>query len=228
MALKIRQKKASNSSQHPRYTTNTGRNWADQYREENQDGFRKSFIAIVVVMIAIVVILILAAVTSVIQPSETNQQISAADTFAVSSYEQEQMVNTAKQFADGILVYAYCSDDEVARQGKSAALQTIARNSSIYNNIEKLEQTNPVIAPDDFAPVTTDPKIQDPSRAYVGTFTYEFDGVAADMSKTNEANPHGTFADNGYHFVVTFSYATDSATGESAWIISDARIKAKS
>lgn len=226
MALKIRQKKkaAPTATKHPRYTANTGTHWADKYREENGGSYRKSFIALIVVMVVIVAILIFAAVNAVIDITSEEQQVSATDTFAVSTYEQQQMADTALKFADGVLVYAYCSDAEAARQGKVAALQTIANNTATYQKIEQLEQVNPIIAPENFVPVTTTPQLQDATHAYAGSFVYEFDGVAADASVTSEQNPNGTFADVGYHFTITFDYVPDQATGESTWVITQANV----
>lgn len=225
MALKIRQKKQKTPpASHPRYTANTGTHWADKYREEHNSGYRRSFIALVVVMIIIVLVLIFATINGVIDISSDEQQISASDTFAVTSYEQQQMTDTARKFADGVLVYAYCSDESAANQGKTAALQTLAQNTSTYRNIEELEKVNPVIAPENFVPVTTTPQLQDATRAYAGSFVYEFDGVAADSSITSEQNPNGTFADVGYHFTITFDYVEDQTTNENVWIITQAVI----
>lgn len=230
MPLKIRQKKRSNSreSQHPKYYYggNTGQHWAEKYREENMGNYRKSFIAIICVMIIIVGILIANAISSVITAtSESTTQISAADTFAISSYEQSEMADKAMQFAEGILVYAYCSDNKTAAQGKIAALQLIPENATTYAQVRELEQVDPSISPANIAPVTTDPQLQDPTRAYAGTFTYEFDGVVADTSVTSENNPDGTFIDGGYHFTITFSSVEDEATDEQVWAITNAIIR---
>lgn len=230
MALKIRQKKEKKQptiAQHSSYTSKQGRHWQEQYREDNEQSVRKSFVAIVVIMIAIVVILILSAVTTFVVQSNNASQISAADTFAVTSYEQEQMKADAQTFADGILVFAYCSDENTALQGKMAALQKMATNSSSYSKIEQLDAVNPVISPENFIPVTTEPILKDPTMAYAGTFTWEFSGVAADASVTSESNPDGTFADRGYNFKLTFSQATNEDTGENSWVISKVDIQPK-
>lgn len=230
MALKIRQKKEKKQptiAQHSSYTSKSGKHWQEQYREDNNQQVRKSFVAIIVVMVAIVLILIAAWVGTFIVQSDNASQITAADTFAITSYEQEQMKEDAKTFADGVLVYAYCSDENTALEGKTAALQKMATNSDSYSKIEQLDTVNSIIAPENFAPVTTEPVLQDPTMAYAGTFTWEFSGVAADTSVTSEANPNGTFADSGYTFKVTFAQATDEATGDSAWVISKVDIQPK-
>lgn len=230
MPLKIRQKKEKKQpviAQHSSYTSKGGRHWQEQYREDNNQKVRKSFVALVAIMIAIVVILILSAVTTFVTQANNASQITAADTFAITSYEQEQMKEDARTFADGILVYAYCSDETTALEGKTAALQKLATNSSSYSKIEQLESVNPVIAPENFVPVTTDPVLKDPTMAYAGSFTWEFSGVAADSSVTSESNPDGTFADKGYSFSLTFSQATDESTGDSSWMISRVDIQPK-
>lgn len=226
MPLKIKQKKQA-ATQHPRYTANTGQHWADKYREENSGSFRKSFIAIIAIMVVIVIILVMAAITGIIQATNSEMQIDAADTFAVTSYEQEQMKVDAEEFAKGVLVYAYCSDESVAEEGKAAAKQLVASNSSLRDDIEALAQENPIVSADVIAPITTTPQLQTTTRAYAGNCTYEFSGVVADTSQTDDDNPYGTFIDNGYLFSVTFSPATDQASGETIWVISEVDISTK-
>lgn len=231
MALKIRQKKQraseQSSSRHVSYSGRAGQHWMDQYREENNQSVRKSFVMVVIVMVIIIVLLILSAITTFTVLSDDTSQITAADTFAVTSYEQEQMSEDARRFAEGILVYAYCSDAETSEQGKVAALQKMAQNTTSYERIQALETVSPVIAPENFVPVTTDPVLQNPTMAYAGSFTYEFDGVAADSSVVDENNPNGTFADNGYHFTVTFNNTQDAQTGEQVWVITNVSVQAK-
>lgn len=227
MALKIRQKKQPKAPTHASYSGNTGKHWAEQYKEDNQQKVRKSFIAIVLVMIAIVVVLIASAITTVIMPSQDISQITAADTFAVSTYEQEQMSEDAQDFATGVLVYAYCSDDTTANEGKIAALSLMTPDTDSYAQIETLERIYPEVSPQNFVPIITTPTMKNPTTAYAADFVYEFDGAVADAGLVNESNPDGTIIDKGYHFKLSFSYAADPETGDGRWVISNVEINSK-
>lgn len=228
MAIKIRQKK-NKSDEHPQYLIGKQRTWADEYREDpnNKSRFRRYFVAVIGIAVLILVILISAVINANIVHGENNQQITAADTFAVSQVEQQQMQDYATKFTRGILMYAYCSDQNNALQGKNEALSLMANNTDAYSQIEGMKQAWAVIAPENILPVTTEPTTKDSTQAYAGDFTYELDGVAADSSITDETHPNGTFADAGYHFAVTFSYVTDSETNDKVWVITNVQITAK-
>lgn len=228
MPIKFRQKKKEQpQQQHPQYEPNTGTHWADQYREDNKSSFRRTFIAVIAILVVIMIILIVATINAVM-PEESNvRNINAADTFAVSQVEQQQMEQASTTFAEGVLVYAYCADEQTALQGKTAAMQQMANNTDAYAKIEALEPVARIIDPENFSPVVTTPLMKGATRAYSGEFTYEFDAVAADTSVTSEANPNGTFADAGYHFEVVFSYYTnedDENTDNGKWVISQVTI----
>lgn len=231
MPIKVRQKKnKKRANDHPQYLMGQQRTWADEYRDDpnNKSRFRRYFVAIIGVAVLILVILISAAINASITHSDGNQQITAADTFAVTQVEQQQMQDYATKFAQGILTYAYCSDQNKALQGKNAALSLMANNTDSYSEIEGMTQAWAGIAPENLLPVITTPTSKDSTQAYAGDFTYEFDGVAADSSVTDATHPNGTFADAGYHFAVTFSYVTDSATNDKVWVITNVKITAKS
>lgn len=215
----------NNPYDHPDYLMGKEEHWADRDRERNKGSFRRNFVAIIVVMVIIAIVLIAAAVTAII-PAITETQITAADTFAVSQVEQRQMEEYATKFAQGILVYAYCSDDGVSNEGKEAALQTMASNGTAHDAIVNLSKVNPAIAPSNFVPVTTVPKLMTTSQAYAGAFTYELDAVAADSSDTSDS-ADGSFIDRGYHMTLTFDSVTDEATGEEVWVITNASIQPK-
>lgn len=229
MAIKVRQRKKNNndSNRDPRHLMGQRRTWADDEREKTKSSFRRNFIAIIGIMVLILIILVTAAINATISSSTNVTQITAADTFSVTQVEQQQMSEYAESFAEGVLYYAYCSDENTALSGKSQALSLMADNTDAYTQVEALEQVDPIIAPENFAAVVTTPAMQETTQAYAGSFTYEFDGVAADTSVTSSLYPYGTFADSGYHFTLTFSYVTDSNSGDSVWVISDAVISAK-
>ena len=226
MALKFRQKKNKRQDNASKYGSQPEL-WSDRYRQENQGDFRRSFVAIVVVMIIVIVILIMSAITVFTAETVDVTQITAADTFAVTSMEQQEMADKAQEFAQGILVYAYCDDIETATQGKRAALRNVASNTNVYEKVEALEQANPVISAENLVPVVTTPVMLDSTQVYAGDFAFEFSAVAADASVTSESSPNGTFVDNGYKIKVTFSNATNEATGEQSWIITGADITPK-
>lgn len=228
MALKIRQKKQQEPQKvHPQYQPNTGTHWAEQYREDNKASFRKSFAAIIVLLVVLVIILIVAAITAVAPSHTDTSAITASQTYTVSQMELDQMKDDATTFAQGILIYAYCSDEDTAVEGKTAAMRTMANSTQSYTQIESLMPVSRLIAPENFAPVVTEITMQDTTTAYASSFTFEYDAVAADTSIVDENNPNGTFIDNGYHFTVTFNNAQADGDASSKWVISDCQIKAK-
>ena len=123
MALRIKQPKNRDADrEHPAYMSGQQQTWADKDRERTQGSFRRNFIAIIAVIVLIAVVLIVAAVSAVIPAVTGTNQISAADTFAISQVEQQKMKQDATTFAQGLLVYSYCSDQATAFEGKNAAL----------------------------------------------------------------------------------------------------------
>ena len=205
------------------------RTWADNYREDpaNKSRFQRYFVAIIGVCILILALIIAAVVNTALTDGNAGQKITAADTFAVSQVEQQQMSDYSTKFAQGVLIYAYCNDQQTALEGKNQALSVMANNTDSYTQVESMSQVSPTIAIDNILPVTTTPTLQTTTQAYAGEFVYEFDGAAADGSVTSTTNPDGTFADNGYHFTLTFSYVDDTNTGDKIWVISNAVVTAK-
>lgn len=226
MAFKIRQRKKDNSKQHPDYLLGAERTWADNDRERTKNSFRRNFVAILAVMIVIAVLLIVATTSNVVSLFQ-EPQITAADSFAVSQYEQQQMESSAKTFAQGVLVFAYCNDQDTAFAGKNAALNEMVQGTDAYDNVLNLAQTNPIVAPANLVPVVTDPKTTVKTQAYAGDYTYTFSGVVADSSVTSEGNESGTFVDNGYNISVTFTNVLDEATNQRKWVIVDCAMQAK-
>ena len=225
MPIRIRQRKKNkdDQNQHPDYMLGAERTWADDDRDRTQKSFRKNFIAIIAVVVLIAIILIVAAVTAVIPAMTADPQISAADSFAISQAEQNDMANKSVQFAQGVLVYAYCSDQDTAFQGKNAALKVMAEGSASYNEIFNMKQVMPVIEPQNFVPVTTNPQLMTNTQAYAGQYVYELDAVAVDSS-VKDGGEDGTYADSGYHMKLTFSNVIDSDTREPVWVIANAKI----
>ena len=225
MPIRIKQQKKekSNQNQHPDYMLGAERTWADDDRERTQSSFRKNFIAIIAVVVIIAIILIVAAVTAVLPAITSDTQISAADSFAISQAEQNDMANKSVQFAQGVLVYAYCSDQDTAFQGKNAALQVMGSGSDSYDQIFNMQQVYPVIEPQNFVPVTTEPILMTNTQAYAGQYVYELDAVAVDSS-VKDGGEDGTYADAGYHMTLTFSNVIDDDTNEPTWVIANAKI----
>lgn len=137
------------------------------------------------------------------------------------------MKDSCRNFAKGILVYAYCSDERTALDGKNLALSQMADNSSSYASIESIDKVNSVIAPGNFVAIINEPVLQNPTQAYARNFIYTFDAVAVDSSVTSDTNPNGTFADRGYTFTLTFNTATDNDSGNQAWMITNVIISPK-
>ena len=224
MALRIKQKKQDREidRQHPSYMAGEVRTWADDERDKTRGSFRRNFIAIIAVIVLIAIVLIVAAVSAVL-PAFNQQQIDAADTFAISQYEKQQMETSAETFAKGVMVFAYCSDPDTAIAGKQTALNEMANNTPSYSEIYNLTQVNPIIAPENFAAIATNLTPDTSTQAYAGKYTYELNAVAADTSVT-AGGENGTFADRGYHMKLVFDMVKDDTTGQNKWVISNAII----
>lgn len=222
---KIRQRKQP-QQQHPSYLAGQERDWTDDERERNGAKVRRNFIAILAIVVVLLVVLVVSVITGSLGTSEPVSQITAADTFSITQAEQGEMAEKAREFAEGLLIFAYCSDDEEALNGKNIALSYIPSNSSLYDKIVGLSDRNPVVDPGNLAPIVTEPQLQNPTKAYADTFSYEFSGTVADMSLT-DGDTQGVFIDKGWHFAVRFSHVVDEATGEYTWVITAADITQK-
>lgn len=224
MALKIRQKKEPEQPQHKAYMSGAQRTWMDDEREQSGADMRKTFWRIIILAVVILVIIIASVVAASMATAPTEQTITASDTFAVSQREQEQMVESSKKFAEGMIVYAYCSDPDKALAGKNQALSQMATNTDRYTEIENMDGNTPLIAFENLYPVVKEPSMQAGTQSYAGNYVYEVEAGAADVSVVSDANPNGTFADAGYKFELRFDMTQDESTGENIWVISDAKI----
>ena len=227
MALFVRQKKNKNvRNAHPAYSTQPQK-LIEKDREENMPRVRRNLIAIVAVMILILIIIMAAIINAVYRPQDSDVLITAADTFAISQYEQEQMSEVAQDFGRYIAMWSYCSDESAALSAKNAALALTGTNSNAYSAIEQLEQAYPVIEAKDLAPVVTEPTASTPGVAVAQSMTFLLDCAAADLSVKTDETPNGTFADPGLSLTVEFTLADDEATEDTIWVISNVSIRSK-
>lgn len=228
MPIRVRRKKRNDNKIDDRYLSGRERTWKDDYAERNDSKVRRSVIAIAVVVIVIIIILVASIVSMTVSSNgQQTQSIEAADTFAVSQVEQQQMSDSAKDFAEGFLFYTYCSDSDKSLDGKNHMLANMASNSDAYRTIQDLNQTAPIISSQSLYPVVSDPVLNNPTQAYAGSFTYTLDCAAMDVSDTDDDNPDGKFADRGWHMTLTFEQSkdTDSDDGDaSSWMITSAQI----
>lgn len=233
MAIRIKRKKKQ-QKRNPQYLAGKERTWVDQFRDENDKPFMKRFWGIIAIVVILLLIVIAFATTMILtaNKSDNTSSISASDTYAVSTAEQNAMKNKAKEFATGMILYSYCSDPQTNLEGKEAALSCLAIGTDTYSKISDMTVStkgNGKIAKDDIIPVVTNPDMQDGTQAYAYSYTYKLSATAADGSETNKQNPNGTIVDNGYTFELTFKKATDENTGQdSQWVISSALIYKKS
>ena len=222
MALRIKQPKNRDADrEHPAYMSGQQQTWADKDRERTQGSFRRNFIAIIAVIVLIAVVLIVAAVSAVIPAVTGTNQISAADTFAISQVEQQKMKQDATTFAQGLLVYSYCSDQATAFEGKNAALALMANNTGSYAEVSDMAQISPIVAPENLVPLVRNVRLETNTQAYAGDYVVKLEAIAADSSVTTGGEA-GTFVDRGCEMTITFGYATDSNTGEGTWVIKSA------
>ena len=202
--------------------------WQDEHREENADDVSKTFRRIIILCIILLLLVIGSFVAAALATtSQQEQVITASDTFAVSQREQSQMMESAQEFAKGMLIYAYCSNQDTALQGKNLALSKMATGTDAYTQVQEMDANDPLVAPENLVPVATEPVMDSGTQAYAGSYVYSLDGGVADSSVTDDDNPDGTFVDAGYHFELKFDLATDETTNEDVWVISDAIITSR-
>lgn len=232
MALRIKRKKKQ-QKRNPQYLAGKERSWVDQFRDENDKPFMKRFWGIIAIVVILLLIVIAFATTMILtsNQSDNTSSISASDTYAVSTTEQNAMKKKAKEFATAMIIYSYCSDPQTNLEAKEAALACLASGTSTYSKISDMVVStdgNGHIDKDDIIPVVTNPDMQKGTQAYAYSYTYKLNATAADASITSKKNPNGTIADSGYTFELTFKKATNENTGgDSQWVISAASIYKK-
>ena len=219
--MKFRRKRQPKPSQHPRYNDRL-RSDAGAGMSDEGTAMRASIIRIAVVAAIVLVILIVAATTAFMtsQPQST-ASIQAADTYAISSAQQQDIREKSDRFATGMLLFAYCSDEDVAMEGKNAALSCLAEGSESYADIA---YGGGVLPADSLKILVTDASMQSGSQSYAGTYVYTLSAAAVDTSQADEDNPDGVLIDDGVEMRLTFSQATDGNTGETAYMIENAYI----
>lgn len=225
MGIKIRLPKRETGRQ-PQYMNAREETWVDAQKERGgKDRFRRTLIRVIALCVVLLVIIITAFVTSANSgQSAGNNQITAADTYAVSSQTQSEMKGTTEDFIYGMLLLSYCNDRDVAQEGKDRALATMAVGSQSYELIEAMEPGQGSVSPDDLEVVIGGLSMSSGTRAYAGSYTYEGRGGVADKSNTDEEHPDGILVDKGYSFTVSFSQVSDENGDNPAWKISYARI----
>ena len=222
--MKFRRKKQTQQAKmrHPQYLAGRDRTWEDDERENGgMQQVRKSFLHIIIVCVIILVIIVITATTAIFTSSQQQRNgIEAADTYAVSSQQQDDMKEKAQAFVTSLMMFSYCSDEDTAMQCKNAALACMAEGTKAYDRVESMEYGGGELPADSLRIFTTSPSMSDGSQTYAGTYMYSLDGVAVDTSTTDESNPDGTFIDSGYSFDITFQTATNDNKGEQEYMIS--------
>lgn len=221
MAIKLRRRKQNRQPNNPMHLSGREHTWIDDERAENQSTVTRRVIYIILVCVLILVILIASAVVTVTASSDQDNTVTALDSFALTTVEQDQISEYAQIFATGMLIYQYCEGEDVQMEGKNAALAVMATNTDAYQMIVDMDAGMEAIAYDDFIPVVTDPVMTDGTQSYAGTFTYELDGTAGQYT---EEYPDGVIVDSGFHFTLEFELATDESTGDTTWVITSVEI----
>lgn len=229
MALKIRRRKKSEyRNQHPSYLMGKEANTVEDEREEKMPFIRRRFWFVIGICALILIILIVSIVASMTNIVSAGNEITASDTFAVSSMEQEQMASSAETFATGMMLFSYCTDDRVAENGKRAALATMATNTSSYSEISALsrESGSGVLGSDKIQIVVGEPIMNNGSRSFAGRYNYSIDALAVDKTTVSDTNRNGTAVDAGYHITLTFA-SIEGQNGDTLWVVSDCEISEK-
>ena len=134
------------------------------------------------------------------------------------------MKEKAEAFATGLVLFSYCSDEDVAMQGKNAALACMAAGTSSYERVETLEYSGGVLSPDNLRVYIDTPSMSEGTQAYAGTFQYVINAAAVDTSQADEDTPDGKFVNAGYKITLTFELSVNDNTGEQSYMISSVRV----
>ena len=223
--MKFRRKRKPETPQHPRYNERLSNKVADVEVSEENASMRRYIIRIAVVAVIVLVVLIVAATTAFMtsQPQST-ASIQAADTYAISSAQQQDIREKSDRFATGMMLFAYCSDEDVAMNGKNAAMSCLAEGSESYDNIADMPYEGGQLPADSIKVLVTDASMQSGSQSYAGTYVYTLSAAAVDTSLADEDNPDGVLVDDGVEMRLTFSQATNENTGEITYMIENVYI----
>lgn len=226
--MKIRLPRPRSNENQPEYLNNSrDRTWVtDNLERGGRERFQRTFARVIGLCIALLIIIIMAIVSATTKNSgaTVSNQITAAETYAVSADTQNQMRSTTEDFIYGMLLLSYCSDEGVAQEGKDLALSTMAMGSQSYDLVSAMTPGEGTVSPDDLEVVIGGLSMSSGTRAYAGSYSWEGRGGVANKNETDDEHPDGTLVDKGYAFSVSFSQVTDENGDNPAWKISYARI----
>ena len=224
MALFIRRKKQDDKQQHPEYLMGKEETWQDRHRREHGGDVTKNFYRIIGFAGIILVVLMVVITTSTIVSTVNNEKtITAVDTFSVTSKEQSAMSDSMEKFVTGMMLVAYCSDSDMALEGKSMALAQMANNTNAYEGIEKMSVSEGGIPYENIKIIIDGPEMVEGTHAYAGEYEFQAAALCADKSTPSQDGDF-TVVDRGYKFDVIFELAEDE-NGNRDWKISDVTIK---
>lgn len=193
------------------------RTWADDERDKNAPMVRRRIVYLAVAALALIVLLVLVTVLpSVSGMIGSTNEVSASDTYAVSTADKEVMQTRAKAFVTGYLASQYLSDGEVAAESRELAMACVADSTELYESLSTLPVGNGSIAADRLKVVTDEPSITSGTKSYTGSFVYSVHAQVADVDGDD-----GSFVDNGYDFKLKFDIVSNEEGTASAWLITD-------
>ena len=225
MLFRRKKKSAGKATMHPTYS---GARLSDDagIDDVNRRQANHSIIRIAIVCAVILVIMIATATTAfmTMQPSDTSG-VQAADTYAISSATQQEIRDMSTEFATGMLLYAYCSDEDVAEQGRLAALSLVSPDVEAYDKIMSTPYNGGVLPSDSIRIFTSDASMVDGTQSYAGSYSYVMTAGAVDTSKADDDNPDGVPVDDGVSLRLTFELARNENTGEQRYVITSFRFE---
>lgn len=225
--MKIRLPRQRSNENQPEYLNNSrDRTWVDDNRARGgATRFRRTFARVIGLCVLLLIIIIMAIVSATTGGNtQVSNQITAAETYAISSDTQSQMRSTTENFIYGMLLLSYCSDADVAQEGKDMALAAMAQGSQSYELVSAMTPGEGTVDPDDLEVVIGGISMSSGTRAYAGSYSWDGRGGVANKNQTDDEHPDGTLVDRGYSFNVSFSQVTDENGENPAWRISYARI----
>ena len=198
------------------------RTWVEKERDKNGKGIQRRFVYIIGFCVVLLVVIILSAMAVTTSSSSSSQQdVSASDTYAVSSSTRSDMETKATGFATALLVSTYSSDEDAAQDARNVALSCMSNGTDSYTSVQNMALGKGSVPSNKLNIDVTDLHMTSGTRAYASTYTYELNAQAL----KSDDNGNKAYVDPGYKMKISFQQtSSDDDSGNTLWLISDVEI----
>lgn len=199
------------------------RSWKEKTFERNAMESSKRLRNVLIISVFLAVIIILTGVNAFIRPiigEESPQTQYASDNYAASSADMSVMEDRASAFATGIVVSAYTSDDDTAKQALQTSLSYIPNTTQTYQKTSERVIGNGPIPAGDLKVEIGDIDMSGGSRMYNGYYTCKLHATAVNTAEN-------VYEDDGVDFTLYFQEVVavgDDGSETRQWMIVDYRI----